>query len=115
MTELQVTVWNGRFGGQTNVYVEKDELRDIATTLRKFPRTPSDTRELTLGSFGRQIAGGAVGMNFSCRDLAGHVEACVRIEGDHIKISPPEAVSMVVWVEPDAIDIFTAGLHVLND
>ena len=115
VTELQLRVWNGEFGGQTNVYIGTGGLREIAAMLKGFPRTPSDTRELTLGLFGPQFAGGAMGINFSCKDLAGHVEAWVRIEGDHSKRSPPETVNLAVSVEPAAIDLFTAELDVRND
>ena len=67
VTELQLRVWNGEFGGQTNVYIGTGGLREIAAMLKEFPRTPSDTRELTLGSFGHSLPAEQWGSTFPAR------------------------------------------------
>ena len=44
--ELQVTAWNGSFGGSSAVYAEIGKLGEIAENLRGFPNSPGDTREV---------------------------------------------------------------------
>jgi hypothetical protein len=66
--KLNVSAWNGTFGGTADVYVSIGELRKVAAKLTNFPRSLGDTCEHTFGGFGRQAAGGAVFMRFSSAD-----------------------------------------------
>ena len=50
-TEIFVFAWNETFGGATRIYVGIGALKEAAEQLRGFPRSPTDTREVTFGQF----------------------------------------------------------------
>jgi hypothetical protein len=62
--QLRVRAWNGRFGGDTKLYVGRDGLTAVANELRGFPRGKDDSRETVLGAFGSDSAGGAARLSF---------------------------------------------------
>lgn len=115
VVDLRVTAWNGRFGGQANVYVGVGELAEVASTLSGFPNGRTDTREIVLGAFGAGFAGGAARFRFRCRDLAGNSEVEVEIEADHEKGSRPETVILILTIEAAAVNTFVLELPRLEE
>src|SRR5579884_290996 len=83
LIEVRVCVWNGKFGGATNAYVGVGELEEAAVKLRGFPTHAADTREIVLGAFGSDSAGGGVRIRLRCTDAAAHISAKVDIESEH--------------------------------
>jgi hypothetical protein len=81
--ELRVTVENACFRGSADVYVGTDELAKTAATLKGFPEHSRDAREFTFGAFGPKYAGGAVRLEFYCKDMACHFAVWATIDADY--------------------------------
>ena len=81
--ELRVTAENAEFRGTADVDVGTDALLEAATTLAGFPKNHLDKREVVFGAAGKKFAGGAIRLEFYCKDLAGHAAFRATIEGDY--------------------------------
>jgi hypothetical protein len=81
--ELRVTVENACFRGSADVYVGTDELAKTAAILKGFPEHSRDAREYTFGAFGPKYAGGAVRLEFYCKDMACHFAVWATIDADY--------------------------------
>jgi hypothetical protein len=114
LLEIRISAWNGSFGGTARVYIGLDQLKETAIKLRKFPLDPSDVREVTLGEFGPNSAGGAVSMRFYCADRAGHTYVDSRIESGYDSTGKAQSVFMTVNIEPAALDSFVEELGQLG-
>ena len=115
VVELNVSAWNGSFGGSASLWVGQGELGEKAELLAGFPKNLDDTRELTFGAFGPEFAGGAMNLKFSTIDLAGHCILQVKMESDHKnRDSHAERVELVGAFEPAALDHFVKEMRVLN-
>lgn len=68
-----------------------------------FPRSPSDSREIVLGSFNSTHAGGGVRMTFSCVRLAGHATVSAETEDQPMDGSTTRRVSLRMPVEAVAM------------
>ena len=64
--EIVFACSNGRFSGTCEVYLSRDELSELADTLKGFPLSGNDTRSVELGTFDPKYADGGVKMNFYC-------------------------------------------------
>jgi len=107
VAELNVSAWNGGFGGSTGLWVAQGELGEAADLLAGFPANLEDTRELTFGAFGPEFAGGAMNLKFSSIDLAGHCRLHLRMESNYEhRESLAERVELLGAVEPAAVDRF---------
>ncbi len=115
MFEIQISAWDGRFGGAANVYVEIGGLDEAAARLDGFPHHPADIRELQFGAFGPESAGGAVGMRFYCADGAGHAFVEAKIESAFDKFHNAQSAIIIADVEPAAMDAFLSELRALED
>ncbi len=78
--QIRIACSNGGFGGMADAYVGIGELEQAAQTLRGFPRSATDKREVIFGQFGPEMAGGAASMRFFCADGAGHAHVEIRME-----------------------------------
>jgi hypothetical protein len=112
--ELRIIADNGRFCGTTNVYVGMGELPNVAEILRGFPKDSADSRDVTLGAFGRKFAGGAVRLRFYCTDLAGHTTGEITIEADYARSEVAETATVIAKFEPAALDEFLKELPELE-
>ena len=112
--ELSVSVWNGRFGGQTGLYLDPKELGKAARDIAGFPSGPLDSRELAFGVFDPRFAGGGVRLSFSCRDMAAHPELRVMLTAEQTAPQLPETVSLTAPFEPAALDEFVHQLAELT-
>jgi hypothetical protein len=102
-------------GGSTCLYVAQGELADIASLLAGFPVNVKDQREVTLGAFGPNSAGGGMALRFSCRDGAGHCQLHITTESDYeLRDSPAQRVELLSAFEPAALDQFVDQMRVLN-
>jgi hypothetical protein len=114
LVELEASAWNGSFTGSTCLYMGQGDLADTATVLAGFPVDREDQREVTLGAFGPKCAGGAMKLNFSCIDSAGHCQVRLVIEDDYRQESLAQRVEMSCAFEPAALDRFVQQMHELN-
>jgi hypothetical protein len=110
MVEVSIAADNGRFRATADVYVGRGELQQAADTLRGFPATSQDTREVTFGSFGPGTAGGAVRLEFFCKDLAGHTAFRAIMEEDYPERESAQCATLLVDFEPAALDKFLREL-----
>lgn len=115
VVELKVSAWNGTFAGSTCLYMGQGDLADTATVLAGFPTGLEDQREVTFGAFGPKSAGGAMKLNFSCIDDAGHCQLRLVIEADYDRQeSLAQRVEMLCAFEPAALDLFVQQMRELN-
>src|SRR5215475_11161773 len=112
--DVRVSAWNGSFGGTANLVVETGGLEKFAATVSGFPKDTKDVREVTLGTFSRDLAGGAVSMRFFCRDMAGHAYVQCRIESGLETAGVFQTATLVMPVEASAVDQFVTKLRNLE-
>jgi hypothetical protein len=110
--EFRIKGCNGRFAGVTKLYVGYDELSNLVETIKRFPNSSSDTRELELGTFDPHGAGGGARLRFCCIDEACHAICVVHLHTEtRPDVGKSEAVEFVIPVEAAAIDDFIAELR----
>ena len=115
LVELAASAWNGEFGGSARLYIGHGELADAAERLIGFPADMADARDVAFGSFGPEFAGGAMVLNFSCIDRAGHCQLQLKLESDPLhRESQLERVELIGEVEPAALDRFVEQMRTLN-
>ena len=112
--KLRISATNGEFAGVADVYVSPEGALELATKLDSFPRSPLDTREVLLGSFGRAQAGGAAKVRLFCSDSCGTSWVEVQIESGVEVAGSVQTTLVVVPVEATGIDKFLLELRALN-
>ena len=114
LVEVRITAWNGIFGGTADVYLGTNQLGDVATQLQNFPCNCTDVREVTLGSFGQQTAGGGVKLRFfNDKSCHAHIEA--RIESGQDFAGITQFVAMLLPIEAASLDSFVLQLRAINE
>jgi hypothetical protein len=114
LIEVRISAWNGVFGGTADVYLEIGRLEEIAARLQGFPSHPSDTREVVLGAFGPEFAGGGVSMRFHCADRSGHAYVESRIESGEKRGRSTDSAFLTLHIEAAAVDSFVDELRRLG-
>jgi hypothetical protein len=114
MLQVRISAWNGAFGGIADVYVGIGRLEEVAAALKGFPKNPSDTREVTLGAFGPESAGGGVSMRFYCADASGHAYVQSKLESESLPSKPIQTVMLSLPIEAVAVDLFVDELRLLG-
>ena len=109
--DIRVSAWNGAFGGVAQLYVEIGGIEELADKLSGFPRDPKDVREIVLGAFGREFAGGAASMRLYCADKAGHAYLESRIESEYESAGVVQYALISMPIEAAAIDSFVSDLR----
>ena len=95
VVEYQVTCSNGPFRGATRMYLAHDDLSKTAEILSGFPSDIKDTRDVQLGAFELNVAGGGIHLSFRCIDSVGHSVVLVRLRADGcMGPAEPESVSL---------------------
>lgn len=110
LMQIRVSAWNGAFGGAANVYVGIGLIEKIAERLKGFPNGPSDKREVVLGAFGSEFAGGAVSLLFHCADRAGHAYVDLKIESDSDIAGRCQSVTFSLPIDAAGMDSFVNDL-----
>ncbi|WP_353070279.1 hypothetical protein RBB75_09375 [Tunturibacter empetritectus] len=113
--ELHITAGNKKFSGSADVYVGRGQLLEAAATLQGFPNNSKDAREVVFGAFGSKYAGGAVQLQFYCKDLAGHSVFRATIEGDYRDQEGTQSATAIVDFEPASLDSFLAELRLIDE
>jgi hypothetical protein len=116
VVQYHVTCSNGSFRGATRIYLPHDDLSNAAQALSCFPSDIKDTRDVQLGAFEANVAGGGIQMGFRCIDSVGHAVVLVRLRADGcMGPAEPESVSLFVPVEAGSIDSFVAKARSIDE
>jgi hypothetical protein len=113
--ELRIAVGNGKFSGSADVYVSRGALLEAATLLKGFPENSQDTREVVFGAFGPTFAGGAVRLQFYCKDLAGHSVLQATIEADDKEQNVAQSAVVITDIEPASLDNLLPELRLIEE
>jgi hypothetical protein len=98
------------------MYLAHDDLSKVAESLSGFPSDSRDARDIELGAFEPNAAGGGIHLSFRCVDSAGHAVVVVRLRTDGCKgPAEPESVSLYVPVEAGSIDSFVAKAQSIDN
>jgi hypothetical protein len=114
LVKVRVSAGNSTFGGTADVYLRTGQLGELASQLQGFPKTLSDTRQVLLGTFDPESAGGGVSMRFYCVDRSGHIRVETKIESDGDSAGRVQSAMLLVPIEPGAIDLFVEDLRGLD-
>jgi hypothetical protein len=114
MIELRVIASSAAFRGEAKVYVAIGQLEEAAATLKGFPQSPADVRELTLGSFDPGYVRGAINMRFYCTDSSGHAYVEAKIESQEKPGGTHESALLSIPIEAAALDSFVEELRRLE-
>ena len=114
LVKVRVSAWNGAFAGTSDVYLGIGQLGEIAKQLQGFAKSVSDTREVMLGTFGPESAGGGVSMRLYCVDRSGHAYVETKMESDQDAAGKVESVTLLVPIEAGAVDCFGDELRRLD-
>ena len=114
MMDVQISVWNGTFGGMSRAYGAIGELEKAAATLRGFPNNPSDTRELTFHGLGKGHARGDVRLRFYATGGAVQTWMDASVESACDSTGSAQSASLTLAIEAAAIDVFVDQLHRLG-
>jgi hypothetical protein len=98
---------NRRFSGITELHLADDDLLRLVETLRGFPRSGTDKRQVRLGT--TMPNDGCVSVSFYCTDSAGHAVAEVKLRAEAWGVEP-ESVTLRIPIEAAGIDSFLAQL-----
>jgi hypothetical protein len=115
LIEVRVAAGNGKFSGSTDVYVGRGQLLEAVAKLQGFPVNSKDTREVIFGAFGADSAGGAVRLQFYCKDLAGHSVFRATVEDDYGNQNTTQSVAAIVDFEPASLDRFLTDLSLIEE
>jgi hypothetical protein len=85
-------------------------LLEAAATLAGFPKNHLDKRVVIFGAAGKKFAGGAVRLEFYCKDMAGHAAFRATIEGDYRDQEVAESAIVCFDFDPAALDEFLVEL-----
>lgn len=115
LQEVVVSASSGLFTGQVNLYAGWNELESIAESLRDFPLSRTDRREIQLGQ--DNLSGyGTATLTVYCTDSLGHlgIEIAMRTNpADSAK--GKESAVVVVQVVVGDLDRFAADLRRINN
>ena len=112
VVELRVHGSNGRFAGTAELYASPDVFSEVANSLRGFPSSIRDHRQIELGTFDPSCGGGGVRLTLRCVDAAAHavIEMSVRTDPRY-HYGQTETAELVIPVEAAAIDEFVVELQ----
>jgi hypothetical protein len=108
LLEVRVTASSKTFSGAACVYIDLDGLRAAADELAGFPSRPGDRRRIEWGQAGL----GTASLDFVTADALGHCHVIVELRtGDQCGDTAGQAATVLLAVEPGAIDRFAAQLR----
>ncbi|HEX6813795.1 MAG TPA: hypothetical protein VF384_19395 [Planctomycetota bacterium] len=111
VVEIQVRAANGRFAGVADCYAGHEFFARAAESLRGFPTSARDHREIDVGTFDPGYAGGGARIVLRCIDSAGHAVADVTLQADSAAVQGHrESVSLTFPIEAAGVDELVAVL-----
>ena len=116
VVQYRVVRSNGSFCGATKIYLAHEGLSTAAEILSGFPSTLKDSRNVRLGAFEPNIAGGGIAMDFRCVDSVGHAVVLVKLNADECRgIGEPQSVCLYIPVEAGSIDSFVTVARSIDE
>jgi|SRR5579859_1898981 len=112
--DVKVVAWNGSFGGAASLYMDIGGFDKLAAAISGFPKDNKDVREIVLGAFGREYAGGAASFKLFCIDGAGHAYIESKIESGVESAGVFQTATLTMPIEAAAIDRFVVELRMLG-
>jgi hypothetical protein len=115
---LHVRCSNGSFSGENYLYEPPSALLEMGKMLQGFPKSPTDVRDIELGTFDATSAGGGIRLHFQCIDRVGIAKLDIKLRGAGCKaLGELDSASFSFPIEPAAIDSFVSqmlkmGIHV---
>jgi len=107
VVEYRLRAGNGRFAGEADFYDNYECFSRIAGGMRGFPQSADDARDIELGTFNPDDAGGGVHLRLRSVDGAGHAAVRVTLRsGD----DDPSTAEFCLPVEAAGIDRFVRAL-----
>jgi hypothetical protein len=106
-----VSVSDGAFAGTAEIFGGPELPAEVASALQGFPRSPSDRREVMLGSADPRAAGGYVKFVCSCFNRAGQPMFEFELND---KADRPRNVSAFLKVVAAEVDTFIRALRSLS-
>ncbi len=106
MVNLWASANNGRFCGETRIYVDRESFQTFVDALKGFPKTHNDKLEFSVGSPGDYSY---LSLRFYCYKITGQVAIRIRIESNELGDTRPEEKSFAEFAmltEPALIDLF---------
>lgn len=115
LQEVVVSASSGPFSGEVNLYGGPNELKSVAQSLRGFPATPTDRRQIHLGQ--DALSGyGTVRLSVYCTDSTGHLAVEVAMRAFPASASKPqESAVVVIPAVVGDLDRFVAQLQAANN
>jgi hypothetical protein len=114
LIEVVVTAANSSFSGVACFYTNESELRAAALTLKGFPKTTSDRRDIRIGEAVYERIDG-IRATFLCRDGSGHLTAEVTVTTDERELPVRQSVSLLIPTEAAAVDSFVVELAAMAE
>lgn len=113
--EIVLSCSNERFSGQAEIYLSHADLLELASGLRGFPQSVSDSRDFELGTFNPSHADGGIRMKLTCPNSTGRAAVEIKLRGDACQgLGEPESVALRIPIEPAGIDSFVQQLAAVN-
>ena len=113
LIEVDVSASNGPFAGVVQAYAALVAPARWADALAGFPLGREDSRDIMIGTFADDEAGGGASLRFAVVDGAGHCALAVRLRADRA-VAAPASAAFTMAVEPAAIDTFVAALRAMS-
>lgn len=114
VVQIAILGWDGAFAGLVEVYAAHGELKEVAAQLSGFPHNPGDVREIALGTFERNFAGGGLRMRFHCVDSSGHAFVEAAMDANFKNGGTIQSAVLAMPFEPAALDVFVQELKDLE-
>ena len=112
LLEVVFSCSNGYFSGQAEIYTGRDDLSQLASTLRGFPSRPDDSRNFELGTFNPAHADGGARMYFFCEDAACHAVVEVQLRAGACKgMGEMQSVALRIPIQAAGVDDFVKQLQ----
>ncbi|MEO6690377.1 MAG: hypothetical protein ABIS07_15765 [Dokdonella sp.] len=120
VVEVSISARSENFAGSTRVYLAHGDLKALADTLRGFPVSALDERDVEFGKFGRERAHGAARLKFYSVDASANacVEATLETPWPRATSWPhgevAETARIVVKIEAAGVDRFVSQLFAID-
>jgi hypothetical protein len=110
---IEITASNGIFAGTVRAYAGLDAPARWADALAGFPTRRDDSRDLEIGTFADDEAGGGAALRFAVVDGAGRCTLALRLRSDPAPDGPASA-AFTMRIEPAAVDAFVLALRAMS-
>ena len=112
--KLRIKASNKLFAGCVDIYQPTQIIDDLIATVKKFPSSPQDLREIRLGFTEPQTAGAGVNFNLRTIDTLGHCILEATLHSEKTFNNTIESSKIEILFTPAILDNFVFELESLN-